>query len=63
MLWQSKSKSLKQQSYIPLCVFQVKVITKMNWMDEDETLKDQQYLQHLLNIILCVLSYVHVVSL
>lgn len=31
-------------------------------MDEDETLKDQQNLQHLLNIIPCLLSYVHVVA-
>lgn len=61
MLWQSKSKSLKQ-SNIHLCVFQVKVITKINWMDEDEPMKEQQNLQQLLNIIPCVLSYVHVVA-
>lgn len=62
MLLQSKSKSLKQQSCIHLCVFQVKVIIKINWMDEDEPLKDRQNLQHLLNITPCVLSYVYVVA-
>ncbi|TWW57357.1 Kinesin-like protein KIF1A [Takifugu flavidus] len=43
-------------------MLKVKVIIKINWMDEDEPLKARQNLQHLLNIIPCVLSYVHVVA-
>lgn len=37
----TKSKGLKQHSYIHLCVLQVKVITKINWMNKDEPLMYQ----------------------